>query len=117
MMLVKKAFKYRIYPNKEQQQRLAVQFGHARFIYNWGLALRKTHYKQTGQGLSYFDCNVRLTSLKRQEEYAWLREADSQVLQQKLKDLDRAYVNFFEGRANYPTFKSKRRPIFCQGPI
>ena len=108
MMLVKKAFKYRIYPNQEQQRRLAVQFGHARFAYNWGLALRKTHYEQTGQGLSYFDCNVRLTGLKRQPEYTWLREADSQVLQQKLKDLDRAYVNFFEGRANYPTFKSKR---------
>jgi putative transposase len=108
MMLIKKAFKYRIYPNKEQRRSLGIQFGHARFIYNWGLALRKTHYKQTGRGLSYFDCNVRLTELKRQAEYAWLREADSQVLQQKLKDLDRAYVNFFEGRANYPTFKSKR---------
>ena len=108
MMLVKKAFKYRIYPNKEQQQRLAVQFGHARFVYNWGLTLRKTHYRQTGQGLSYFDCNVRLTELKSQSEYAWLKEADSQVLQQKLKDLDRAYVNFFEQRADYPTFKSKR---------
>ena len=70
-MLVKKAFKYRIYPNQEQRRSLGIQFGHARFIYNWGLALRKTHYKQTGQGLSYFDCNVRLTSLKRQEEYAW----------------------------------------------
>ena len=107
-MLAKKAFKYRIYPNQKQQHSLAVQFGHARFVYNWGLALRKTHYRQTGQGLSYFDCNVRLTELKRQAEYIWLGEADSQVLQQKLKDLDRAYVNFFEGRANYPAFKSKR---------
>jgi putative transposase len=108
MMLINKAFKYRIYPNKEQQRRLAVQFGHARFVYNWGLTWRKTHYRQTGQSSSYFDCNVRLTELKRQSEYAWLKEADSQVLQQKLKDLDRAYINFFEQRANYPTFKSKR---------
>jgi putative transposase len=42
-MLVKKAFKYRIYPNQEQRAQLAVQFGHARFVYNWGLALRKAH--------------------------------------------------------------------------
>jgi putative transposase len=108
MMLINKAFKYRIYPNREQQRRLAVQFGHARFVYNWGLTLRKTHYRQTGQGLSYFECNVRLTELKSQSEYAWLKQADSQVLQQKLKDLDRAYINFFEQRADYPTFKSKR---------
>ena len=107
-MLIKKAFKFRIYPNKEQQARLAVQFGHARFVYNWGLALRKTHYQETSQGLSTFDCNTRLTELKRQPETAWLREADSQVLQQKLQDLNSAYVNFFEKRAGYPTFKSKK---------
>jgi len=83
-MLVRKAFKYRIYPNKKQQARLAVQFGHARYVYNWGLDLRKSHYQETGQGLSAFDCNTRLTELKRQLETAWLREADSQVLQQKL---------------------------------
>ena len=80
MMLVRKAFKFRIYPNNEQQARLAIQFGHARFVYNWGLALRKSHYQQTGQGLSTFDCNTRLTELKRQPETAWLGEADSQVL-------------------------------------
>ncbi|MBE9507764.1 MAG: helix-turn-helix domain-containing protein, partial [Chloroflexi bacterium] len=47
-MLIRKAFKYRIYPNRKQQAQLAVQFGHARFVYNWGLALRKAHYKETG---------------------------------------------------------------------
>jgi putative transposase len=54
MMLIKKAFRCRIYPNQEQQRRLTVQFGHARLVYNWGLTLRKTHYRQKGQGLSYF---------------------------------------------------------------
>lgn len=108
VMLIRKACKFRVYPNRAQQRQLAIQFGHARFIYNWGLALRKLHYQTTGKGLSYFDCNCRLTELKHDPDFSWLQEADSQVLQQKLKDLNQAYVNFFEGRTNYPTFKSKR---------
>lgn len=107
-MLIKKAFRFRIYPNQGQQHELAVQFGHARFVYNWGLGLRKRHYRETGKGLSYFDCNYRLKQLKDQPKYDWLKQADSQVLQQKLKDLDQAYVNLFEGRADYPRFKSKK---------
>ncbi len=108
MMLVKKAYKFRIYPNRAQQEALAVQFGHARFVYNWGLNLRRMHYRETGKGLSYRETTDALTRLKRGEGYEWLKEADSQVLQQKLKDLDRAYINFFEGRGGYPTFKKKR---------
>jgi len=107
-MLVKKAFKYRIYPNKEQQAALTVQFGHARFVYNWSLARRKAYYKETGQGLSSYDINKEVTELKHQPDYEWLQEADSQILQQKSLDLKRAYVNFFAGRAKYPQFKSKK---------
>ena len=98
-MLIKKAFRFRVYPNQGQRRELAVQFGHARFVYNWGLDLRKSHYRETGKGLSYYDCNYRLTELKHQPKYAWLNQADSQVLQQKLRDLNQAYVNFFEGRS------------------
>ena len=42
----RRAFRYRLYPNQEQQQALAVQFGQARFVYNWGLATGKDHYKE-----------------------------------------------------------------------
>ena len=94
-MLIRKAYKFRIYPNKEQQAALAVQFGHSRFVYNHFLAVRREHYAQTGTGLSYADTTGRLAVLKRQPAQLWLQEADSQVLQQKLKDLDRAYHNFF----------------------
>lgn len=107
-MIVRRAFRYRIYPNTEQQHLLAVQFGHARFVYNWGLRTRKEHYTEHGKGLSYYDTTELLKDLKRDPEHAWLKDADSQVLQQKLKDLDRAYKNFFEKRAKYPRFKSKR---------
>ena len=106
-MIFRKAYKFRLYPNKEQQDNLAVQFGHARFVYNHLLSARKEHYKATGKGLS---CNATiklLPALKKADGTKWLGEADSQVLQQKAKDLDTAYKNFFTGRAKYPNFKKK----------
>ena len=115
-MNVQKAFRYRVYPSSAQQHSLAVQFGHARFVYNWTLAARRDHYQQHGTGLNYYATATLLKSLKRSEDHAWLKEADSQVLQQKLMDLDRAYVNFFEHRAKYPRFKTKRAPQSIRYP-
>jgi putative transposase len=106
--VIHKAFRYRIYPTSDHQIALAVEFGHARFVYNYFLALRQAHYQQTGEGLSYKACSKRLKALKRDGEHDWLRDADSQVLQQKLMDLQRAYDNFFAGRTKYPVFKKKR---------
>ncbi len=93
-MLIRKAFKFRIYPNKEQQAALAIQFGHARFVYNWALNRRKEYYEATGEGLSSYDINNEIKDLKRQSDTEWLKQADSQVLQQKSQDLDRAYELF-----------------------
>src|SRR6266540_1111328 len=107
-MIVRKAFRYRLYPTAEQEQALAVQFGHARFVWNWALALRKITYQETGKGIGYYELKRRATALKHQAETEWLQEADSQVLQGKLEDLQRAYKNFFEKRAKFPRFKSKR---------
>lgn len=107
-MIVRKAFRYRAYPTAEQEQALAVQFGHARFIWNWALALRKQTYQETGKGISYYDLKRRATALKYQPETEWLRDADSQALQAKIEDLEKAYKNFFARRAKFPRFKSKR---------
>jgi len=107
-MLIKKSFKFRVYPNREQQHGLTIQFGHSRFVYNHYRALRESYYQETGKGLSGYDTINLLTKLKKDHEFEWLKEADSQVLQQKLKDLDTAYKNFFKGNAKYPNFKSKR---------
>jgi putative transposase len=124
-LVIKKAFKYRIYPTQAEQAALAVQFGHARFVYNFGLAARKSHYFEHGHGLNYNDTAYMLTVIK--QFVPWLKEADSQVLQQSLKDLDRAYANYFKKVKNgtlskpqpgqkprkdgmplgYPRFKSK----------
>ena len=103
--MIRKAFKYRIYPNKEQQESLAVQFGHARYVFNHFLNARQLHYKETGKGLGYCDNALSLTLLKK--ELVWLKDAGSQVLQQSLKNLDVAFNNFFKKRARYPKFKSK----------
>ncbi len=104
--MIQKAFKYRIYPDSEQQAELAIQFGCVRFVYNHYRAVREGYYYDTGGGLTYNDCAADLTD-QLKVEYPWLKTADSQTLQQALKDLDKAYKNFFEGRADYPNFKRK----------
>jgi len=106
-MKVKRAFKYRIYPNAEQQEQLAQQFGASRFVYNYFLRRRIDQYAETEKGLSYHDTALELTELKRTDDYAWLKDANSQALQQSLRDLDRAYQNFWEKRAAFPTFRKK----------
>jgi putative transposase len=102
----KRAYKYRFYPTTEQKIILAQTCGCCRFVYNWGLSTCKTTYFQQGKRLSYNDLAAMLPALK--EHYPWLRDASSVPLQQALRHLNRAFVNFFEGRAAYPTFKKKR---------
>ncbi len=121
-MLVLKAYKYRIYPNQAQKAALEIQFGHARFVSNAALAARKRAFFETGVGLTYNDTAWLLKMWK--HGLPWLKAADSQVLQQSLMDLDKAYKNFFEKVKNgtlpkggkprkdgmpkgYPSFRSK----------
>ncbi len=102
----KRAYKCRFYPTNEQKRILAQTFGCCRFVYNWGLSTRKTAYFQHGQKLTYNDLSAMLPNLKK--EYPWLSDVSSVPVQQSLRHLDRAYKNFFEGRAKYPTFKKRR---------
>lgn len=105
-MEIRKAYKFRIYPNKTQQAELAKQFGAARFVYNHYRRVREEYYQETGTGLTYRDCADDLAD-RLKVEHPWLKEADSQVLQQVLKDLDTAYGRFFKKLADYPNFKCK----------
>ncbi len=102
-----KAYKYRFYPTDEQKHIFARTFGCCRFIYNWALRERTDAYYKRGERLSYKEISQRLTVLKQQEMYGWLADVASVPLQQSLRHLDKALVNFFEGRAKYPTFKKK----------
>jgi putative transposase len=97
--------KVRIYPTTEQKEALSQAFGCARWFWNNSLALNNETYKLTGKGLSRQGYNDRLPALK--AEFPWLAECYSQVLQSVSLNLSRAFINFFEGRAKYPNFKSK----------
>ena len=95
---MEKAFKYRMYPNREQRILLAKTFGCTRFVYNHYLAKRRDAYEKDGITLSYSACAKDLVSLKK--EYEWLKEVDSVALQSSVKNLDTAYINFFRKKQN-----------------
>ena len=103
---MQKGIKFRIYPNREQQNLINKTLGCCRFIYNRGLAMRKEAF-ENGQKIGYSQTSAMLTELKRGEDFAFLNVVDSIALQQSLRDLDRGFTNFFQKRAAHPTFKSK----------
>ncbi len=106
-MKQKRAYQYRCYPTTEQETILARTFGCARFVYNWALRLRTHAYSQEQQRIGYHETSTQLTALKQQPAYQWLNAVASVPLQQALRHLDRAFRNFFEGRAAYPKFHKR----------
>ena len=103
-----KATKVRLYPTVEQKAALAFQFGAARWVYNYALDWRGNAWKERGENVTRRMTLDKLVELKREEATAWLKEADSQVLQQSLMHLDDAFKRFFKTQARYPRHKSKR---------
>ncbi|ACK73513.1 transposase, IS608 family [Gloeothece citriformis PCC 7424] len=100
-----KAYKFKIYPNTEQQIALAKAFGCCRWYWNYSLNLCQETYNKTGKGLSRGYIQGLLPGLKK--EYPWLTDAYSQCLQVVALNLSTAYKNFFDKRAKLPRFKSK----------
>lgn len=103
---MQKGVKFRIYPNREQQNLINQTLGCCRLIYNKGLAMRKEAFGN-GIKIGYSQTSAMLTELKKSDEFAFMKEVDSIALQQSLRDLDRGFVNFFQKRASHPAFKSK----------
>jgi len=103
---VEKAFRYRIYPNKKQQELIQKTFGCSRFVYNYFLGIRIKEYENNKKSVGYNDTSKMLTSLKKELE--WLKEPDKDSLQKSLKDLDMAYQKFFKEHSGFPKFKSKK---------
>ena len=101
-----KAQKVRLYPNKEQQQIISSQIGGARYVYNRALALRKFAYQKFGIKVGKFALIKHITKLKKREKTSWLKEIDSQAIQQSIANMDKAYQHFFRG-GGYPKFKSR----------
>lgn len=109
MAVFRKVYRFRMRPTPGQERDLSRLAGARRWVWNWALARRKAYCAEHGKTIPAGQLSAELTALKQQPETAWLKEADSQALQQTLKDLDQAFRAFFERRARFPRFKSKKR--------
>ncbi len=105
----RKVHRFRMRPTKAQESILNRLAGARRYVWNWALRRWKDHYEADGKPIGLKQLSAELTALKQRPETAWLKDADSQALQQTLKDLHRAFDNFFEKRARYPKSKSRKR--------
>ena len=115
MILAKKV---RLYPTKEQEQKLWQSVGVARFIYNYTLVKQEENYKNSGKFIGDGAIRKELTQLKK-AELIWLNEVSNNITKQAVKDACNSYKRFFKGLANKPKFKSRKRsrPSFYNDPI
>lgn len=114
MKTIIRAYKFRIYPKKDQKVLLSQHFGCSRFIYNYFLDLRNKTYLDVKKTLNYYECNKLLTKLKKDEGYVWLKQVNAQSLQSALQNLDTSFNSFFQKKTKFPHFKKKsNRQSFC----
>ncbi len=99
-------YKFRIYPTEEQKAFFEKHFGCVRFIYNYLLNLRMEAYKNDKK-VSGYEAKRYIAKLKKQKDYKWLSEVNSQSLQEAAIDLDKAYGRFFKKLGAFPSFKKK----------
>ena len=104
-----KAYKYRMYPTKEQQEQFYQHFGACRFVYNWALEQKIKTYEQDGKSVSRFALNTKITELK--AEHEWLKDINSQSLQGATLNLENAFTKFFREKKGFPHFKSRKNPV------
>ena len=104
-----RAYKYRMYPIKNQKEMINKHFGACRYVYNWGLEQKIRTYKENGKSISRFTLNKEITLLKQSE--LWLKEINSQSLQGATLNLDNAFTKFFREKKGFPKFKSKKNRI------
>ncbi|MFG2911344.1 RNA-guided endonuclease InsQ/TnpB family protein [Kitasatospora sp. NPDC048298] len=106
---VRRAFKYRFYPTDAQAAELSRTFGCVRKVYNMALQARTEAWTLRQERVGYNATSAMLTAWKKTEELAYLAEVSSVPLQQTLRHLQGAFTNFFQRRAGYPTFKSRKK--------
>lgn len=106
-MIVQKSVKVQIYPKESDKELLVKHFGCRRFIYNKFLELKNKEYMANSKHISYNQCSAMVTEMKKTEEFAWLKEVNSQSIQSALKDLDGAFDRFYRKVSKFPKFKSK----------
>lgn len=104
-----KVYKYRIYPNKQQEEQIHKTFGCCRFVYNQTLAYRKDKYEQDKQSMNKTSCNNYCNQVLK-KNYEWLKEVDKFALTNSIYNMDLAYQKFFKEHTGYLKFKSKKNP-------
>jgi len=104
---MQKAYRYRFYPTTEQESLLRRTMGCARLVYNKALAARTDAWYERQERIDFVKTSSMLTSWKKQEDLDFLNEVSSVPLQQGLRNLQKAFTNFWAGRAKYPNFKKK----------
>ena len=100
-------YRFRLYPTKEQEKFLKQEAGNIRFVYNYFLALAKEKYRKEKAKWNYYEYKRLLPKLKK--EFEFLKFSNSQSLQESLKNLDKAFKNFFKGLSDFPKFKKKKK--------
>ena len=113
-MLIQKSYQYELILNGEQVRKLKQFYGCCRFVFNKGLEEVKKYYDTTGHFLNYVQLAAFLPKWK--QDCDWLKDCNAQVLQQSMKNLSQALMNFSAGRANFPRFKAKGRKDSCRFP-
>jgi len=113
-----KGFKIRIYPTKEQEELIWKHIHASRFIWNYMLDLQEKNYDDGGKFISAFSMNKLLTPLKKREEYVWLNDVSTTMLQRTCADLAEAYNKYFKKIVNHPRYKSRKTakkafPVCC----
>lgn len=107
VITVLKSYKFRLYPNSEQETLMQKTFGCVRFVYNQCLAYKIDKYKNEEITLSKIDVNNYKNHILK-AEYEWLKEVDKFALDNAVINLDSAYQKFFRERKGFPKFKSKK---------
>jgi len=115
-MKILRAYKTELKPNSTQRELLIRSCDAARAVWNWGLALRRVEYEQTGKSSNAIDQHKQLNQLKKTEIFSWLYEVSKCTGQESLRDLDKAFKHFFRrckqkgAKPGYPKFKSRKNP-------
>jgi len=104
---MRQGFRFRLYPNKEQELLLRKSLGCVRFVWNHFLDKRQTLWRQENKGMTYYDMAKELTQLKKQGEYSWLSEVSIIPLRYSIYGLEETYKKFFKGKCGFPNFKKK----------
>lgn len=113
-----RVIKIRLYPNKQQEQDINKLLGCYRFVYNHMLALKQKEYNENKINLTLKELSKYFYgTLRKDEKYSWLREQNTNVMSQSIRQMLSAYDKFFKQRTGYPKFKSKKDKLSALFPI